>query len=922
MKPFSKAIIRVPQFPMDASLEDCWEALKESIRQSTPDFYQLIQGLSYPEFQLEPDNIKRTVFKYFNRAKYRCTPYGSFAAVGVVDIVHSGCTDNILSEKRLLHELINWPEISSVSKDAKIEDLQLFANSTHYPVEGFIRYVKRVGGAFELSEIGANPIIYNLLQALQYPQSYKELIKAIPGGEPYIQPLIDCGLILTEKEPNMIGDDYFTRVSYKPSQNVKYQISEVVDEGLQVPFSYFRNIPDLIKILKSSMTGSSINPNMVSFIERFNRRFDRQTISLMVAIDPDIGVGYGNFYNNALSDIIKELQLEEETKPKNKIEEYLRSTLDKIGIEETIRLDNLKDMEPAPDGPTLANSVALFCTLNEGKVYFDRIGGHSFTQLAGRFTLTCEGIRDISQHVAQIEEQANPDVLFFDISYNAELNVDNVNRRARLYSQELNILNFPGLDEPITIDDLFITISGSEVILRSKRLGKRLIPRMASAYNYRRSKLPVFRFLYDLSFHGLIGDLSFNFPALVTGRKYYPQVEFRNIILSLPKLKVSKSDIILQDNCNPLEYLKEHIAEYGIGPIVKIPRNEESIAYDLSCPIQGAMLVQEIIKRESIFLENVKVPSKPLIRDKYHNAFNNQFSIPLVHTNELYKESSPIDPLYDEQRLFLPFKDWLYLEIYCSPAQSDEILLALHKVSGQSKNFIKKWFFIRYNENGNHIRLRVQVIDEYRLTFLDLLYKTLETKINSGIVSNISINAYNREMERYGIAGIEAVEQHFSLDSHMVIQMIQAGRDDLFKYCHCIRLFNHIKCSGPIGEDRWKQWTSHVRKMFEQEHGLKTDHFRKIRQYFQKYKEQILASLDLIEQNEIDLSFSLIDIINLCPDRRQAPMLTDLMHMHINRLFSDYQRSHELLIFSLLDLAGKNLKHNPKNYSHQKLKLQ
>jgi thiopeptide-type bacteriocin biosynthesis domain len=906
---------------MEANLEDSWAALKESIKYSTPEFYHLIHGLSYSEFPLQPEHIKRTVLKYFNRAKYRCTPYGSFAAVGIVDIVHSGGSDNILEKERVLHELINWPEVAALSNEANIEELQLFANSTFYTLDGFIRYVKRVGEAFELSEIVSDPEIYKILKALQYPQFYRELIKTVPDAEPYIRPLIDCGLIITEKEPNMIGVDYFSRVGYEHSQKVKYQISEVVDADLQVPASYFRNIPDLINILKSSQSGSSINPNMVSFIERYNKRFDRQTIPLMVAIDPDIGVGYGNFYNNAVSDIIKELQLDEEAKSENPVEKYLKSALEKEGIDETIRLDDLKGLPVDSQGPELANSVALFCSLNQGILYFDRIGGHSFTQLAGRFSLACNGIRDICQSITQIEEESNPGVLFFDISYNAELNVDNVNRRAKLYNQELNILNFPDIEEPITIDDLFITISASEVILRSKRLGKRLIPRMASAYNYRRSKLPLFRFLYDLSFHGLIGDLSFNFPALVPGMKYYPQVEFRNIILSLPKLKISKSDIIIQDSRNPTEVLKDHVAEYGIGPIVKIPRNEESIVFDLNCSIQGAMLVQEIVKAGSIFLENVMIPLDPVIRDKENNAFNNQFSIPLVHTNELYKESSPIDLKNKDKRLFLPFKDWLYLEIYCSPAQSDNIILGIQLVLNKEISSIKKWFFIRYNENGNHIRFRVQVPDESRLSFLDLLYGTLEPKINSGIINNISINAYNREMERYGIAGIEVVEQHFHLDSNLVIQMIQAGRDDLFKYCHCIRIFNHIKCSSPIGQERWSQWMSHIRHMFEKEHGLKNNQFRKIRQYFQEYKELILDSLDLIDQNEIDFSLSLSYILNRCPDRRQAPMLTDLMHMHINRLFSNFQRSHELVVFSLLDLVEKNLKYNTKNYSHQKSML-
>jgi len=636
----------------------------------------------------------------------------------------------------------------------------------------------------------------------------------------------------------------------------------------------------------------------------------------MEAIDPDIGVGYGDFYNHAISPLIKELQLEENSLPVNPVGQYLLKALEITEVGDIIRLDGLKDLPTNNEGPVLANSVALFCSLNEGIVYFERIGGHSFNQLAGRFTIASDNIRSLCQNVAKFEEDANPNVLFFDLSYNAEINVDNVNRRAQLYSHELNILNYPGIDEPITIDDLYITVSGSEVMLRSKKLGKRLIPRMASAYNYRRSKLPVFRFLYDLSFQGLLGDLSFSFPDLIKERIYYPQVQFRNIILSLPKVRVSKTNIITGGGHNPITLLKAHLAEYKIGPIVKIPRNEESIIFDLNCSSQSALLVQEIIKRGWVLLENVEAPNFPLIKDAYGRAFNNQLSIPLIHRDELYKESSPIDPEFKEKRLYMPLQNWLYLQIYCAPSQSDAIVIELSQLISKWSHLVKNWFFIRYNENGNHIRFRAIVNKKLHVQFLDQLYKAFESKINSGVISNISINTYDREMERYGVAGIENVEHHFNLDSNLVVGILKKGDNDLSKYCHCIRLFTLVRNLEVIGAYRWAQWTGHIRQMFEQEHGLGVEQFRKIRHYFQEHKEQLLTSLDTIDQKEIELSISIKEIINKCPQRRQAPMLTDLMHMHINRLFPDYQRSHELVILNLLGLVEKNLEHNIKNYSH------
>lgn len=922
MKPFSKAIVRIPQFPMEATLEQYWEPLKKSIQQSAPDFFSIIETLRYIDIAEQSENIQSTIVKYFNRAKFRCTPYSSFASVGIIDVVNNKDGVNILKYERNLHELISWQETLNVQSDTNLVNLKLFANSSYYKVEESLRYVKRKGEIFELAEIEFDSPVECILQHLQRPLSYAELGNLLPFAEPYIQPLIDCGLLITENDPNLIGDDYFTRIDHSALNPIKYQVSELQD-ALEISSAYFRHIPDLIKILRAGLQGSTTSPNMLSFMEQFTKRFDRQTISLMQAIDPDIGVGYGNFYNNAIGDLIKELQIEEQPSEQNPLLQFLNIANDQeYKVEHTIRIDELKDNLNDLQGPVLANSVSLFCSINDGLVYFDRIGGHSYTQLAGRFTICSEEIRTLCQEIACLEEASNPDVLFFDISYNAELNVDNVNRRAQLYSHELNILNYPGTKEPITLDDLYVTVSGSEVVLRSKKLGKRLIPRMASAYNYRRSKLPVFRFLYDLSFHGLIGDLSFNFPELVKGKKYYPKVQFRNIIVSKAKVSVSKSDLENLLSEDHISSLKSHLLEFNIGPIVKIPRNEESIVFDLNDPLQCNMLIREIKKAGSLFLENVAIPTAPLIKYCNGMALNNQLSVPLIHKNELYKASSPIDVPFTDKRTFLPLQDWLYFEIYCAPGKSDEIILLLEQTVKKAHPFVEKWFFIRYNENGNHIRFRSQVKKDFRLYFLDTLYSILDPKISSGIISNISLNTYNRELERYGTAGMDAVEQHFYLDSNIVVKLLQSGADDVYKYAHCLRLFLLLKDQGPIASKRWIQWMNHIRQLFEREHQLGTAQFRKVHQYFKEHKDFLLGTLDDIHQSEIDFSLSVQSLFYTCPERRQAPMLTDLMHMHINRLFASHQRSHELIIFSLLDMVEKNINHRIKKYDHPKSTMQ
>jgi thiopeptide-type bacteriocin biosynthesis protein len=55
-------------------------------------------------------------------------------------------------------------------------------------------------------------------------------------------------------------------------------------------------------------------------------------------------------------------------------------------------------------------------------------------------------------------------------------------------------------------------------------------------------------------------------------------------------------------------------------------------------------------------------------------------------------------------------KTWLYVRIYCPSAMSDDVIMELvHPAVSELRahHLIEQFFFIRYNEGGNHIRLRV-----------------------------------------------------------------------------------------------------------------------------------------------------------------------------------------------------------------------
>lgn len=920
MNPYSKIIVRIPQFHLNATLEESWSDLVDAIKYAAPEFYQQVAQLSFKELESQPVSVRYTIEKYFSRAKYRCTPLGKFASVGVIETISAGLQEVVVDKDRRLHQFEDWSQINELGKISTIEtlhdDIKLFANSSYYNVGDAIRYLKRTGETFELPEIDKLPIITDILQYLSQSRTLISVLKQVENSQHYILPLIECGLIMTEREPNLIGPEYFKRIGHSNKRTVKqYLISELLFANPYISKGIFRHIPSLIKLLRSGISTDWEHTSLTDFASRFTQRFDRQNIRLMEALDPEIGVGYGDFHNNHISDIIRNLTVEKVEK-ENVLALFLQSKINADQIHNPICLEDFIAEPIQKSQLKLPNSLSMICSINDGQIYVDRIGGNSFNQLAGRFTLASESIHSLCKEIAELEGRSNPGVIFFDIAYNAELNVDNVNRRKTIYSQELNLLNYPGSKEPLTLDDIYISVSGSEIILRSKKLGKRLVPRMASAYNYRRSKLPVFRFLYDLSFYGLVPDLSFDLADIVKGKMYYPKVQYHNIVLSQPKLRISHKDLNADKNSSKQAILLELLANFGFGPLVRLLKGEEHTMYDVEDKFQIDLLVQQIHKEEEVFLENFIRPEKPQFVNSRGRPFNNQLVIPLVHQDEVYGESTPIDPELNDKRSFLPLEDWQYYEIFCAASVADQVLLELDLLVNSFENDIIKWFFIRYNEHGDHIRFRILLTEQLRSRFIAMLYQVLKPMTESGLINDIVIRSYHRELERYGVAGIENVESHFWLDSKQVMSLIKQHTDDFDKYCHCLRVFDLVRKLGLIDPDRYEKWTDHIHKLLEAEHHLQFTQFKELGRYFQERKSSILTSLTLCTAGEALLAGSLGSIIESCPDRRRAPMLSDLMHMHINRLFSDHQRTHEMIIYYMLCQVNNRHRNLFKSQNH------
>lgn len=130
--------------------------------------------------------------------------------------------------------------------------------------------------------------------------------------------------------------------------------------------------------------------------------------------------------------------------------------------------------------------------------------------------------------------------------------------------------------------------------------------------------------------------------------------------------------------------------------------------------------------------------------------------------------------------MFTPGDEWFFVKIYTGYITADEILLKV--ISPLSKFMLKekcidKWFFIRYEDEGHHLRVRFRLLNNNNIS---LLLERLNLKVNyyisSGLIWKIQIDTYKRELKRYGFDLINLSEEYFFINSQQIVEILKISK--------------------------------------------------------------------------------------------------------------------------------------------------
>ncbi|SIT93969.1 lantibiotic dehydratase [Pontibacter indicus] len=523
---------------------------------------------------------------------------------------------------------------------------------------------------------------------------------------------------------------------------------------------------------------------LAAFKRAFVEKYESEEVPLAEVIDSETGISFpvlgsiGNISDAALADAYPEgNRTEQVTEPWHAFLQGRYERAVRLGETEIV----LQDGEIAGFAPktgqlpqTFAAMFSLVAPGTGQQVFLQTVGGATANSLLGRFYHLDEGMYRLGREIAEKEQALCPDQILAEVLHLPEARVGNVLQRPVLRAYEIPYLSaasVPG-ERQLPVADLLVRVEGDRIVLRSKRLGKQVRPRLSTAHNYAQRSLPLYHFLCAMQHEGKTA-LGVDWGSWASGLTFLPRLTYRNVILAPATWKFSAADTRqLLESGLAAEPLAAFWKQWNLPPTVAITRGDHQLLIHIHRPEYREILLQELKDQKSLHLTewlhvgDVAAPG----------SFLHQVVLPLYQPAP--RASGP-PPVYGEdaralRRTFFPGDEWLYVKIYCGAHVADTVLAEAVKPVVErleAAGEISQYFFIRYTDPHCHLRLRMQLgKGEGRFAWaLGELNAALAAFTAQRLVWKVQLDTYVREVERYSPRYMLSSERLFYHDSALFL---------------------------------------------------------------------------------------------------------------------------------------------------------
>lgn len=566
-------------------------------------------------------------------------------------------------------------------------------------------------------------------------------------------------------------------------------------------------------LLLQSMSPRPGKDALSGFREAFEARYETREMPLAEVLDEEGGIGFqaSNRPESEASPLLEGLAFPgrggENQVPWGPREVLLLQKLvDAQGKGERIlRLDDedlkklkAQDPQPLPDSLSVMARLAApsQAALEAGdyRISLSGASGPSGANLLGRFCHGDEALTAEVRALLQAEEACRPDAVFAEVVHLPEGRIGNVILRPLLRGYEIPFLGRSGADpeHQIPVDDLRVSLRDGRIVLRSARLGREVLPRLTNAHNYSARSLGVYRFLCMLQHQGVAGGLGWNWGPL-DALAFLPRVECGRLVLSKARWRVLKEDLkAAQDAKGAARWtaLQAWRAEARLPRWALLADGDNKLPVDFDNILSVETFLDTVKQRPSFVLEEIFPGPEELVAEGPEGRFVHELVVPFLAPLPAEAAGPAVavpaaapTAAGATERAFGPGSEWLFAKVYAGPAGVDQVLReAVEPLVREAlaSGAAEGWFFIRYGDPDQHLRLRLRGQGPRLLgEVAPRLHALLEPLRRHGVAWKVQHDTYQRELERYGDGEAMALgEALFQADSEAVLGILGAYSGD------------------------------------------------------------------------------------------------------------------------------------------------
>ncbi|WP_439490417.1 thiopeptide-type bacteriocin biosynthesis protein [Algoriphagus sp.] len=824
----------------DQKIKEHWHEILEALKLSSKVLYERIQ-------YKQPDSLslreKKSVFRYLLRGKYRATPFGRWAGVGVAKWIP---TKHMNQDEGGI-KLKTSPIKSGVKRPCY---QQYWLNPSLEPWGDGWKFwnFDSVKQQWRYSKAADGPLIRELRQLSfsgqpipkeAFFQTFPSLL--YPERETVWQRLIEQQLLVSGNLPTVNShtpsEDRFIMNNLGISTHHRQKLDTFFSEG-------------------GSLAVAQHNPYLERLIERFEEEYDDRFVPLNMLwkLVPHLTHENGKVKSGFVN----------ENSFLHRLSESSRLDLREIGIN-------------TGNSKKIRHTQALFRILENGQILIDNLVFNRPFVYGGRFTHRPE-LFDYFLNCHRLSHE----VVYADVILAEGMKARHISSHRSITPISLNCFcGGKGANE-LDTSNTYIGIQEGKFILLAPKWDKQVVPLFQHPLNPQYITHPLCRILWEVAHQDFVRPIHYSQGQFISA-EYLPQLDWGDIILQPRQWRIKWKDSYRKEK-EAMDYL----AANGIPQRILVGHQDQELALDLAYKADRTILLEELQRNVPIHIQEWLWHSKT--KQSLETAYYPQFAYGKTNLDAMLSPISTeaVNYISDNAR-----KEWFYVRIILSPDYQETILrdLLIQFFDGLKEEGIKPYYFVFYRITNNaEIRVRSRISNQNEKVKAISLLHFIQSNLPD--IDHFKVTSYYPEYSKYSRSAMHVSEEIFYEESKIILQVNPKSVEE------------KITMAVGIGsiylgqEGQMEFWIDFLRDLSGRKVSHRsTNHFlagfhRSTSEEWRAYYESLVRRHPWYKDNE-----------------KKPILISNHLHMLINRIFWDKALEMEPEIYSLLGSIARKMKY-------------